>query len=93
VELALGRQQRESDGVPGTAEDNAFVERVEVNPTGSGPLDGLSFAVKDLIDIGGHKTGCGNPTWRDTHSPASVNAVCVEQLLDVGAMCGKNGER
>jgi amidase len=88
----MGRQQREIGAAGGsegytTAEGNAFVESVEVDPRGSGPLDGSSFAVKDLIDIGGHKTGCGNPTWRETHPPASVNAVCVEQLLDVGARC------
>jgi amidase len=89
----MGGQRRETDGSTGpevstsTAEGNAFVERIEVEPTDSGSLDGLSFAVKDLIDIGGHKTGCGNPTWRKTHPPASVNAVCVEQLLDAGARC------
>lgn len=70
-----------------TAEGNAFVQSMEVGPTGSGPLDGLSFAVKDLIDIAGYKTGCGNPSWRDTHPSATVNAVCVEQLLDAGARC------
>src|ERR671927_480846 len=68
-------------------EGSAFVQELEVDPTGSGPLDGLTFAVKDLIDIGGHKTGYGNPSWRKTHPPASVNAVCVEQLLDAGARC------
>jgi amidase len=83
----VGQQQRESDRSTATAERNAFVEGVEVDPTDSGLLDGLSFAVKDLIDIGGHKTGCGNPSWRETHPPASVNAVCVEQLLDAGARC------
>ena len=89
----MGQQRRESDGpagpesAVGTADGNAFVEYVEGEPTGSGSLDGLSFAVKDLIDIGGHETGCGNPTWRGTHPPASVNAVCVEQLLDAGARC------
>ena len=89
----MGQQRRESDGPTGpessagTADGNAFVEYVEVEPTGSGSLDGLSFAVKYLIDIGGHETGCGNPTWRGTHPPASVNAVCVEQLLDDGARC------
>jgi amidase len=89
----MGRQRHETNRstgpeVPtGAAEGNAFVERIEVDPTGSGSLDGLSFAVKDLIDIGGHKTGCGNPTWRNTHPPATVNAVCVEQLLDAGARC------
>jgi amidase len=89
----MERQPRESDGSTGAevstgaAVGDAFVERIEVGPTGSGSLDGLSFAVKDLIDLGGHKTGCGNPTWRETHPPASVNAVCVEQLLDAGARC------
>lgn len=81
----MGR--RETGGATGPADGHAFVESVEVDPTGSGSLDGLSFAVKDLIDIGGRKTGCGNPTWRDTHPPAIVNAVCVEQLLDAGARC------
>src|SRR5918912_4348087 len=68
-------------------EGSAFVQEIEVDPTGSGPLDGLTFAVKDLIDIGGYKTGCGNPSWRCTHPPATVNAVCVEQLLAAGARC------
>jgi amidase len=80
-------QRREPNGAPGIAEDRAFVDSFEVGPTGSGTLDGLSFAVKDLIDIGGHVTGCGNPDWRDTHAPAAANAVCVEQLLDAGARC------
>src|SRR5919107_5105725 len=68
-------------------EGSAFVQEIEVDPTGSGPLDGLTFAVKDLVDIGGYKTGCGNPNWRYTHPPATVNAVCVEQLLAAGARC------
>src|SRR4029077_1128613 len=54
---------------------------------GSGPLDGLRFAVKDTIDVAGLKTGCGNPTWRDSHPAAVVHAVCVEQLLLAGARC------
>jgi amidase len=93
VVVTLARQRHEPDrstgpeGSASSAEGDAFVESIEVDPTGSGALEGLSFAVKDLIDIGGHKTGCGNPTWRETHPPASVNAVCVEQLLDAGARC------
>src|SRR5215218_5951479 len=83
----MGRQRCESEGAIDAAEGDAFIEGVEVDPTRSGLLDGLSFAVKDLIDIGGYKTGCGNPSWGDTHPPASMNAVCVEQLLDAGARC------
>jgi amidase len=70
-----------------TAESNAFVETFDVSPTGSGPLDGLRFAVKDLLDIAGHKTGCGNPTWRESHPAAVAHAVCIEQLLCAGARC------
>jgi amidase len=71
-----------------TAEESrAFIEALGMGPTGSGPLDGLQFAVKDLIDIAGHRTGCGNPDWRDSHPPAVTNAVCVDLLLGAGAEC------
>jgi amidase len=69
------------------AQSNAFMATFEVPPTGSGPLNGLSFAVKDIIDVAGWKTGCGNPTWRESHPPAAVHAPCVEQLLRAGAQC------
>lgn len=65
----------------------AFVRRFELAPTGQGPLDGLTFAVKDLIDVAGLITGGGNPTWLDTHPPATVDAVCVEQVRAAGATC------
>ena len=69
------------------AESGAFVEQFRLEPTGSGPLDGLSFAVKDLFDLKGYVTGCGNPRWRDTHPPAAAHAVAVEQILAAGAVC------
>jgi amidase len=68
-------------------ESGAFVERFALGPSGDGPLAGLRFAVKDLIDVAGHRTGCGNPTWLATHPPAAVHAVCVELLLAAGATC------
>ena len=37
-----------------------FVERFELRPRGTGVLDGLRFAVKDIIDVQGHITGGGN---------------------------------
>lgn len=69
------------------AQSNAFVTTFDLSPTGSGPLDGLRFAIKDTIDVAGFKSGCGNPTWRDSHPAAVVHAVCVEQLLRAGARC------
>jgi amidase len=69
------------------AQSNAFVTTFDLSPTGSGPLAGLRFAVKDTIDVAGFKTGCGNPAWRDSHPAAVVHAVCIEQLLHAGARC------
>jgi amidase len=68
-------------------QSGAFFERFTLPPTRSGPLDGLTFAVKDIIDVAGHRTGFGNPKWLETHPPASVSAVCVEQVLQAGARC------
>src|SRR5215216_1730279 len=69
------------------AQSNAFITTFDLSPTGSGALAGLRFTVKDTIDVAGLKTGCGNPTWRDSHPAAVVHAVCVEQLLSAGARC------
>lgn len=68
-------------------QSGAFIERFTLPPTRSGPLDGLTFAVKDIIDVASHRTGFGNPTWLETHPPASVSAICVEQVLQAGARC------
>ena len=58
--------------------------------TGSGLLNGLTFAVKDIFDITGHPTGAGNPTWLATHPLATHTSPLVEQLLAAGAtMTGK----
>lgn len=65
----------------------AFVKTVEILPYNSGELSGLTFAVKDLIDIRGYKTGGGNPDWEKMQPRAVVHAPCVEQLLQTGATC------
>src|SRR5216110_1277796 len=85
--LTLRQSQRMNSSTITVAQSNAFVTTFDLSPTDSGPLDGLRFAVKDTIDVAGFKTGCGNPTWRDSHPAAVVHAVCVEQLLRAGARC------
>src|ERR1700751_2372277 len=55
-----------------------------------GPLRGLTFAVKDVFDVAGHRTGNGNPVWLETPPPAERTASSVERLLAAGAtMLGK----
>jgi amidase len=71
---------------------NAFCRHnhVELNGAPVGPLRGLTFAVKDVFDIAGHRTGNGNPVWLETHPPATRTASAVERLLAAGAnMVGK----
>jgi amidase len=65
----------------------AFVPgpRLRLDATRSGALDGLSFAIKDLFDVAGQVTGCGNPDWADTHPVATDSAWAVRGLLDAGA--------
>jgi amidase len=64
---------------------DAFVERFVVEPASSGPLRGTTFAAKDVFDVAGRSTGCGNPDWRATHSPAATHAAAVQLLLGAGA--------
>ena len=64
---------------------DAFVERFALEPTAGGALQGTSFAVKDMFDVAGRHTGCGNPTWRATHAPAAASAAVVDALRAAGA--------
>ena len=67
--------------------NSPFVERHRIEPTASGLLDGLSFAVKDLLAISGKVAGSGNPTWAETAQPAEKHATAVAQWLSHGGTC------
>ena len=58
---------------------------VEMKGASHGPLLGLTFAVKDIYDVAGHRTGFGSPDWLRTHGPAAQTAPVVQRLLDAGA--------
>ena len=58
---------------------------VAVAGSGAGPLAGLTFGVKDIYDIAGHRTGFGSPDWLATHPPATRTAPVVAALLAAGA--------
>jgi amidase len=53
---------------------------------GSGPLDGLRLAVKDVFDLAGFATGGGNPTWLEQHPAANRDADAVATLRAAGAL-------
>ncbi|MGZ4435835.1 MAG: amidase [Trebonia sp.] len=54
---------------------------------GGGPLQGLTFVVKDLFDVAAHRTGAGNPTWLAESKPARRSAAAVVRLVEAGATC------
>lgn len=66
---------------------NAFLDlgQVPVSHAQSGPLAGLALAVKDIFDVAGYVTGCGNPDKAETGRPAASTAPTVQRLLDAGA--------
>ncbi|RKP50197.1 amidase [Pararobbsia silviterrae] len=82
-----GQETHVLDGSNDDDRLDAFVPgpRTRIAPTGHGVLDGLRFAVKDLIDVAGVTTGGGNPDWLATHAPAPAHASVVARLLAAGA--------
>lgn len=69
---------------------NAFISRFTIAGAATGPLAALTFGAKDLFDIAGRITGCGNPDWARTHGAATLTAPAVHALLDAGAtLAGK----
>ncbi|MDQ0314475.1 amidase [Amorphus orientalis] len=59
--------------------------QIALTGSGTGPLAGLSFAAKDVLDVAGAATGNGHPEWLRTHAPAERSAVAVERVLAAGA--------
>ena len=66
---------------------NAFLNHSDapVANAPTGPLAGLTLAVKDLFDIAGQRTGCGNPHKLAEARPAERTAPAIQALLDAGA--------
>ncbi len=58
---------------------------VAVEGSASGPLASLSFGVKDLFDVAGYPTGCGNPVKLAESGIRPVSSSAVTRLLDAGA--------
>ncbi|MCO5070562.1 MAG: amidase [Rhizobiaceae bacterium] len=66
---------------------NAFLDLPDtpVSSAQSGPLAGMTLGVKDIFDVAGYITGCGNPQKQAESEPAATTAPAVQKLLDAGA--------
>lgn len=58
---------------------------VELAGASTGPLARLTFGLKDLFDVAGHRTGFGSPDWLRSHPPAATSAWVLTRLLASGA--------
>ncbi|WP_068693540.1 amidase [Paenibacillus yonginensis] len=65
---------------------NAYIQKdLNIQPQSGGRLEGLSFAVKDVFAVKGHRNAAGNPAWLRTHDPSGYTAPVIEALLGSGA--------
>jgi len=66
---------------------NAFLDlpQVPVAHAQTGQFEGLRLAVKDIFDVKGLRTGCGNPQKYAEAAPAAATASAVQAILDSGA--------
>lgn len=61
--------------------------RVLVTGAPTGPLAGVEYVMKDLVDVAGTRTGGGNPLRLASHAPAERSAPVVDLLTAAGATC------
>ncbi|WP_288410343.1 amidase [uncultured Herbaspirillum sp.] len=59
-----------------------FVPQPQVS---TGPLAGVRLAVKDIFDVAGYPTGCGNPHMLAMSGIKNSSAPAVQALLQAGA--------
>jgi len=66
---------------------NAFLDLPEafVPHAKTGSLAGLDLGVKDIFDVAGYPTGCGNPDRFEEAKPALATASAVQAFFDSGA--------
>ncbi len=66
---------------------HAFLDydSIAVGSAPSGPLAGLNVAIKDIFNVAGYPTGCGNPIMRAQSPVHTASAPIVQRVLDAGA--------
>jgi amidase len=66
---------------------NAFLDYgdVGVPSAADGPLEDLTFAVKDIFDVAGYPTGGGSPVMAAESPIHKSSAPIVQKMLDAGA--------
>lgn len=84
VEEALRRLQKTEPGLNAWVRVDADGARAQAERASAGPLGGVPFGVKDIIDVAGLPTECGSPLRRGR--VAETDAWLVDRLRAVGAV-------
>lgn len=64
----------------------AVPSRLYFTPTTKKPLAGARIAVKDIFDVKGLRTGCGNRAFYSLYPPKNTTAPAIQRLIDGGAI-------
>lgn len=64
----------------------AVPSRLYYTATVEKPLAGIRLGIKDIYDIAGVKTSCGNRAFYDLYPAKNATAVAVQRLIDAGAI-------
>jgi amidase len=64
--------------------------RVRIAGKAGGALGGMTFAVKDLLDVTGVATGGGNHDWARQNAVPSRHAWAVQTLLAGARPCSRS---
>ncbi|GBE81057.1 predicted protein [Sparassis crispa] len=71
--------------IPGAATETIAVpSRLYFSPTAEKPFAGFRLAVKDIYDVQGLRTGCGNRAYFNLYPPKNRTAPALQRLLDAG---------
>lgn len=72
--------------IPGQALAVAVPSRLYYTKTAEKPLAGVRLGIKDIFDIAGVRTSCGNRAWYRLYPAANETATVVQRLIDGGAI-------
>ncbi|GJE97694.1 amidase signature enzyme [Phanerochaete sordida] len=64
----------------------AVPSRLYFTPSAQKPLAGARIAIKDIFDIKGLRTGCGNRAFFQLYPPKNATCPAVQRLIDGGAV-------
>ncbi|HQL91972.1 MAG TPA: amidase [Anaerolineaceae bacterium] len=87
VNKMLDNKRLEVNAEPPYDALQAFVREnhIALKGSGTGELNGLTFAAKDVFKIRGSTFGNGHPDWLRTHEPDDFTSSTIQRLLDNGA--------